>query len=171
MRKTSKSHLHPQNTEPHPYQHLRDTAWHYGAMIYTLVPSKKKLWLFWNSLAHIFLWSQKKEQHVWNVENKPGRWVFITDTDKHALVWPCKSERVPYNVAITAVKAYVLLGLCSSGGYTSRVMVKSSHMVACINWKGHRGAYSPGSSKTPLSSPAMLASGHAFKLYIDDSPW
>lgn len=170
MRKTSESHLHAQNTEPHPYQHLRDTAWHYGAMIYTLVHSNKAVIILKFISAH-FPMIAKKEQHVWNVENKPGRWVFIIDTDKHALVWPCKSERVPYNVAITAVKAYVLLGLCSSGGYTSRVMVKSSHMVACINWKGHRGAYSPGSSKTPLSSPAMLASGHAFKSYIDDSPW
>lgn len=68
------------------------------------------------------------------------------------------------------MNAYIALCFCSSGGYKSQVMVESSHIVACINWKGHTGSYSPGPSKTQ-SSLAMLASSHDFKLYIDDSPW
>lgn len=75
---------------------------------------------------------QKKKQNKKQTKKPPARWIFIIDADRCGLSRPCQSVPVPYIAAITVVKANALLARCSSGEYTSRVMVKSSHMVACI---------------------------------------
>ena len=121
------------------------------------------------ALEFITSWNDKKKKlQVWRVENKHLEDISWYIQISMVLADP---DECHINVAIQAANAYVPLCLCSFKGYKSLVMVESSHIVACINWKGHRGLGSPGPSKTPMSSPAMLASGHAFKLYIDDSPW
>lgn len=56
---------------------------------------------------------------------------------------PAGIVSVPYTAAITAVEANAARAGCSSGERTSRVMVKSSRTVACINWKEGAGEPSP----------------------------
>lgn len=142
-----------------------------GAMVYTLVHNNIAVIILKFTKAEISNFLEWEEQPCCMLRTNTWKMVFMIETHKHSVDGPSKNQSVPHKCCNTRSECLCIAISMLHLGYKSQVIVESSHIVACINWKGHMGAWSPGPSKSPMRSPAMLASGHAFKLYIDDSPW
>ena len=131
--------------ESHHYKHLRRSLWHHCR--YNGLNSSRQQQhgcdYFEIHPAVIYLWEEKEKNRDSMLRGNTWKMAFMIFTDTHGLGKPRKNLRAPHKCCNTGSECLCVALSLLLWGYKSQVMVESSHIVACINWKGAHGSLLP----------------------------